>query len=940
MADRSGLLAAIEAVRSRPNGPIRILNQLRLEYDEAATEYDDDKLESEVWDFMKSAPQNHDVIQRFGLMLRTFDATGTIEPWCEKTANNSEERRGLIYKKLGLPTEVAARLDSELPFMEVERPILIAEDHEKWYTSERKGSTGIYWQNLKKVLREQWNDDENLGLLDRASDEIVGRLSDPLRKEVHAVRGLVVGYVQSGKTANFTSVIAKAIDAGYRLVIVLAGQWDILREQTQRRIDKELCGKENIMRKAPGGVHDYADDKEWPDFVSHGGDPSDFGGSDIVRLTTASSDYKSLAQGIDTLEFNDGQYSDRNFNIPANLFSSTTKLVVMKKHVSILDRLIEDLERLSSTNLSEVPVLIIDDESDQASVNTKKPTTNEVQERTAINHRLVRLLSLFPRGQYVGYTATPFANVFVDPTDQEDIYPRHFIYALERPIEHYMGVRDFFDVDDDGIVLETDNLPKGYKSNQRSYIRTFVEGKNDDKRLKHAILMFVLTGAVKLFREERNEIKARHHTMLVHRSHKIVDHAADRNLVQKMWDKLEFGTDEPHEALEELFEQEIQPVSAEKGAHLSLPDTYEELRPYVGKCIRKVESQERYIRVINGSKQYMEDAPAFETKSVWSILVGGTKLSRGYTVEGLTISYFMRRSQQVDTLMQMGRWFGFRKGYRDLVRVYLQAGSTEKKRNMNLVAAFRAACMDEEALRAKLAIYKEEEIKPIDVAPVVQAHMLMPTAVNKRYNATIKNTNLGGRWKYTTLSDRKYRKVNTEAFRALMAGRKLRQDLLSVSSPDGSKDMRLECMSAQLGPQELLEFIREYKWPNEFKGFEEVLIYLRGTGEWDPEIDQWLLLMPQVAAERPLINLADGCWVKCVERTFLDERRFDAVTDPMHRKIAEFLAHVNLKRWSGNIVDNAQTQRTVELCQDRQGIFLCYPVLEKRDGGYSGPING
>ena len=167
MVEHSRLLSAIEAIRSRSNGPIRLLSQLRLEYDEVDTNFDGAAVENEVWDIIESAPQNHDIIQRFGLMLRTFDAVGTIEPWVNGTANNTEERRELVYKKLGIPESVAKRMDHDHQFMEVERPILIADEHEEWYTSERKRARGVYWRHLHELLRLQWNDDNNLGLLER-----------------------------------------------------------------------------------------------------------------------------------------------------------------------------------------------------------------------------------------------------------------------------------------------------------------------------------------------------------------------------------------------------------------------------------------------------------------------------------------------------------------------------------------------------------------------------------------------------------------------------------------------------------------------------------------------------------------------------------------------------------------------------------------------------
>jgi hypothetical protein len=923
------LSAAVDAIRARRK-PIKLMSQLSLEYENAERDISREILSEILWNWLAETPAHSDAMQHIGVMLRALDAIGSIEEWVEGTTNNTQARRQLIYKKLGFPENIVARMELEHRFAKIPTPVLISEEHEVWYSAKRKyAPQSIYWRQLEQILREQWNDDDNLSLLDRASDEIVSRLSDPLRNEAHSVKGLVVGYVQSGKTANFTSVIAKSIDAGYRLVIVLAGQWDILREQTQRRLDKELCGKENIVRQAIGDVHDYVDDEEWESFVSHGGNPSELGGSDIVRLTTSTLDYKSLGQGINALEFVGVKFPERRFNISDNLYSSPTKLIVIKKNKNTLTRLIKDLKRLANTELGMVPALIIDDESDQASVNTKKPTKSEQRDRTAINQCIVEMLKILPRSQYVGYTATPFANVFVDPEDAMDIYPRHFIYALERPIAHYMGVRDFFDVDEEGIIQEEEDLPAGYGSNSRAYIRTFKEGENDEEKLAEAVKLFVLTGAIKLLRQDLGEIKARHHTMLVHRSHKIGDHDDDKILVEQIWRNQSFGTEFAHNNLEALYNNEILPVSAEKSSHLPLPASYDQLRPYIASCIRKIESQE--VRVINGSKSHMEDAPAFESESVWSILVGGTKLSRGYTVEGLTISYFMRRSKQVDTLMQMGRWFGFRKGYRDLVRVYLQTGSTTKPRDMDLVAAFRAACMDEEALRAKLEIYKDEDIKPIDVAPVVQSHMLMPTSKNKMFNTRMRNANLGGKWKFTTRSDPKFRKNNTVLLRQTLDTHSLTQDEIVVKVPDVETAITMNCFWLHLSTSEMKELLRAYQWPIGYRGFDESLLYLNGTGDWDPAIDQWLIIFPQVNDQRPEVVLTDGTKLKTVGRTILEDKRFDAVTEPKHRKAAEILNSVKPDNWKGDISKHIETRSKEKLNHTKLGVALAYLVIEKSE---------
>ena len=177
-ADQKLLLAALDAIQNRPNGPVNLLLQLQLEYSNGDREFGG--VESQIWDLLAEAPLTHDVIQRLGRLLRWFDNQSNIADWAGDTVNNTAERRQRLYEKLALPTPVRERMDNLHRVMTAERPILISEKHEKWYTEERKNSRAFYWRHLESYLRDEWKDEDNLQLLDRSSDEIVDRLSDPL----------------------------------------------------------------------------------------------------------------------------------------------------------------------------------------------------------------------------------------------------------------------------------------------------------------------------------------------------------------------------------------------------------------------------------------------------------------------------------------------------------------------------------------------------------------------------------------------------------------------------------------------------------------------------------------------------------------------------------------------------------------------------------------
>jgi hypothetical protein len=512
----------------------------------------------------------------------------------------------------------------------------------------------------------------------------------------------------------------------------------------------ELIGQENVLRGADPndpdalvGI-DYQDDEDWPHkFVTHGGRPSALGAFDIERLTTRDDDYKKLLNGIRALEFEKHDRS-RPLYDPVNLHRAAARIMVVKKNKTVLSNLVKDLRKIGPL-LSEIPALIIDDESDQASVNTTDPKKWEAGKvtRTAINGLITDLLGLLPRAQYVGYTATPFANVFVDPGDEEDIFPRDFLISLPRPTE-YMGVQDFHDLDSP-VPEEERNFSN---SKEKAHVRGIDSSTGD--RLKEAMDAFLLTGALKLYRADNGvpEGPFRHHTMLVHESVRMDDHSALAKRLVAMWETAGYTGPEGHARLASLFESDFVKVSSAQSEGLPTPSAYEQLRPYVSRARQLINSGGSPVIVVNGdSDRYFAqlDLDFDRTPNVWKILVGGTKLSRGFTVEGLTVTYYRRTTQQADTLMQMGRWFGFRPGYRDLVRLYIgREEQLGKTKTVDLYEAFEAICLDEELFRAELARYAPlvdglPQVTPAQIPPLVAQHLpwVKPSARNKMFNAEL-----------------------------------------------------------------------------------------------------------------------------------------------------------------------------------------------------------
>lgn len=252
-----------------------------------------------------------------------------------------------------------------------------------------------------------------------------------------------------------------------------------------------------------------------------------------------------MSQGIIALDF-PRRNEDKPIYAPENLFTTDARVAVVKKHSTILGKLVTDLRR-SAARMEDLPVLIIDDESDQASVNTSNPKKwkEDQKERTAINRWIAELLGMLPRVQYVGYTATPYANVFVDPSDAEDIFPNDFLISLPRT-PGYMGPEDFHDLDS----VIPDDLLDFSNSNREAHIRNLPDEKPvDHSDLLKAMDTFILTGAVKLFRESVSDVTFRHHTMLVHEHMNRDVHRGLAERIKKLWDESGYFSSVAHERL-------------------------------------------------------------------------------------------------------------------------------------------------------------------------------------------------------------------------------------------------------------------------------------------------------------------------------------------------------------------------------------------------------
>lgn len=936
------LIAAVAALRAK--GPASLLKHVNVDRDD---EIDGDDLHALL---EAHNQQDSRAVRQLALALADWDfAENPLwDASPNATSPRTTERRALVYRLLRLSPDAAARLDV-IAAVATMRTTVISTRWKPWYTEERQARSAFYWPHYMNYLldRRRWPA-ESVAALDKATTDVVQRISDPTSDDSYQSKGLVVGYVQSGKTANFTGVIAKAIDAGYRLVIVMTGTIELLRSQTQRRLDRELVGRENLTRGLVDGEaaeeFDYADDGDWlaGDFVSHGDDFLARGYPGIERMTLLHDDYKRLKQGLSTMKFH---HRDRSkpFYDPENLMPADARLVVVKKNSSVLKKLAQDLKPLKE-KLGEIPALIIDDESDLASINTKDP--KKTPERTAINKAISELLGYLPRGQLVMYTATPFANFFVDPDDEKDIFPKNFIITLDRP-PGYMGVADFHDVD----WNTEDDTSDPRLSNESAFIRPVGPPPDPDEpdewaqrveEMQTAVDSFVLAGAIKVFREQRGLSRFRHHTMLVHENTGTQVHREQAHLVRQVWTQGRYGSPQALGRLRTLWESDYLQVCLARANELPVPSSFDDLKVCIGEACRRITEVGDPVLVVNSDQdvQRQQQKLDFDRNDVWRMLVGGAKLSRGFTVEGLTISFYTRKALQGDTLMQAGRWFGFRHGYQDLVRLFIRRDPDDAPKRVDLYEAFDGLMRDEAALRTRLDEYEGFNddgtpiLEPWQVPPIVSQHLpyLKPTGRTKMFNAVISTLGDAGRLKdYYGLPPRTDAAGKAADFATMTSLLRAASEMMTFTSSRRRPEDPVTSFEALVGIVEAKEFINvlaKLKWHPDYadKVIAPTLRFFEKL-VGDGKLDDVAIIWPQLvrsAEHRELPGLGRG---QIVTRNRRASPRIDFVgSDSKHRDAVERIAGTP-KTTADAAADELGDP------QGRRGAVLLYVASDPADGG-------
>jgi hypothetical protein len=550
------------------------------------------------------------------------------------------------------------------------------EDHIAWLNSEQK-KNWTYWRRYSEYMETKipWT---SLDALDVATDEILSQLENPLRKGAWDRRGLVVGHVQSGKTGNYTGLICKAADAGYKIIIVLAGLHNNLRSQTQIRLDEGFLGFATI-----------ADAEELP----------------TVGVGLIDSD-TSIRPNAAT---NRSDKGDFNTAIAAKMNISPEQrpwLFVVKKNKTVLERLQHWIRNRVANHVdpetgrklvTNLPLLVIDDESDHGSVDTGEDAVDDFgqpdleHEPKTINRLIRSILNDFSRKAYVGYTATPFANIFIHnraETEEHgpDLFPSAFITSLAAP-SNYVGPGRVFSSsstrpDDLPLVTPLADedfqtwVPQRHKNGHQP--RWHGEDRVPDS-LAEAIRSFVYACAVRKLRGQGSQ----HSSMMIHVTrftsvqNVVVNQVANylRDLKGRYTRNIDLKNLEASMKLE--YESTFMPGMQQIRSALVEGETLEDFAWNEVRAVLPDILADIRVREINGSAKDALDYTDNESTGLKVIAIGGDKLARGLTLEGLCTSYFLRTARMYDTLMQMGRWFGYRDGYLDVCRLYTSSEMIE-----------------------------------------------------------------------------------------------------------------------------------------------------------------------------------------------------------------------------------------------------------------------
>ncbi|WP_405921059.1 Z1 domain-containing protein [Streptomyces sp. NBC_00890] len=848
----------------------------------------------------------------------------------------ADEVQNAVNAIFGMLAAQGEAIDRELLVKEIETltavfqersvALIDAKGHEPWLPEAKIERDWDFWERYRRYLEDvvslpPWV----VRRLDQTSDDVLSQLEDPRRTGPWRRRGLVIGQVQSGKTGQYIGLAAKAVDAGYRFVVVLAGIHNDLRSQTQLRVDEGLLG------------------------------------FDTQKQSRSDQDGRSRAMGVGKLPLakklkiasptNSGEKGDfglataKAINFPLGSFPV---VLVVKKHYKILEyvrKWVLDVHGAEGEGeggeriVKDLPLFVIDDEADNASINTvRDPEADPTKTNAAIR----KLMKSFDKSAYVGYTATPFANIYIDPdadhTDAgEDLFPASFIRSLPSPTNYLSPERVFGLQVDDEDEADVEALPLvRHVTDADAWLEPkhksdAVPGDNLPESLREAILSFVLSCAA---RRARGQTKV-HNSMLVHVTRftsvqsRVCDLISDHHglLVDMLRDRHGKGP-ELRAELKALWERDFVPTTgcfeADQAERLSWEQVSEQLLP----ALRKIQ-----VKTVNGTSKDVLDYYDHRRDGLSVIAVGGQKLSRGLTLEGLTVSYYLRTSKTYDTLLQMGRWFGYRPRHEDLCRLYTTPA---------LEDAYVEVTSATDELRREVEEMATRGLTPTEFGLKVRSSSLglTVTAANKMRQGTKIMLSYSGEGPETVIFDLADRTVERNFATLETLVRRL--DAIDESEQTSTNgNVRWDGVSADV----ITEFLSSYEADRMAQRVRPRLIakYIDQCTRVG-ELDNWtVVLVGSTKSEKPK-NIA-GNTVGLVTRTALNpegfraERRYTIrrLLSPPHEMIGLDETQQRAAKVAAGITASDQEKRTSSKTpagpyirrqrRTDQGLLLLYPLV-------------
>ena len=745
----------------------------------------------------------------------------------------------------------AATRDLEALFIVSQGPSIALRSEQRpqeWYFGERRRPGPFMTRYLKKLGEGGWAPNP-VKEVENSTADVMELMDDPDREGAWDWRGLVVGNVQSGKTAHYAGLMNRAADAGYRVIIVLAGMHNVLRRQTQLRLDQDFLGFDTAGSTSGGGRRR----------VGVGLLPGPVLLVDSLTTSELSGDFsRTVAQNSNFAP------ADRPF------------VFVVKKNGSVLKNLNRWITRLPEES-RQVPLLVIDDEADQASPDTGdqgvRPdgTFEEDYDPKRINGEIRKLLAAFRRSVYVGYTATPFANILIHDERSakdfgDDLFPATFIVSLSAP-DDYFGPLAVFGRDDDDafeglpLVRHIDQTDESWIPDPHGMtLRPVYRGLSRvPPSLATAMRSFVVASAARAARGQANV----HKTMLVHVSrfqevHDLV-HAQVEEELREIRNAIAANDVEELEVLEEMWVGDFEPTTdAMRGTIFGRtvrPVTWAEITKHL-----LIEVDRIQVAVANGRSRNGIDYEAAELNGMGLsvIVIGGDKLSRGLTLEGLSTSYFLRVSRQYDSLLQMGRWFGYRKGYADLCRLFT---------TFDMEVWFRHLATVNEDLRSQLTHMRLTLATPKQYGLSIATHSVMNvTAANKRRYGAERPTSYAGEGKIQTVLFRDVGKVASNAAVVDAMLEDLNAPEEDPKRPSGGQARGL--VWREVAGSEIATLLDGLAFPPESSDVDgrRMAAYIRRQIAVS-ELTRWTVYVP--SGRGSIISVA-GCPLKSVERKELE----------------------------------------------------------------------